>query len=270
VKECLVLYHANCLDGFGAAYAAWKKLGNLADYIPVNYNEDPPNVEGKHIFIVDFSYPRHTMEEMAQAAKSIRVIDHHKTAAEALAGLPYAIFDMNKSGAVLAWEFFNPETAVPSFLHHVQDRDLWKFEYTNTRPICEAARNLYAMDFKTWDAWCTEPDEYTPRLASQGTALLIAFNNDIDKLLDRKHSVSLFGVEGLACNATPKYASELGNQLAKRSGTFGLVYSFDGPTKTWQCSLRSIGDFDVSVLAKEFDGGGHKNAAGFSTPSIIW
>jgi oligoribonuclease NrnB/cAMP/cGMP phosphodiesterase (DHH superfamily) len=29
-------------------------------------------------------------------------------------------------------------------------------------------------------------------------------------------------------------------------------------------SLRSRGDFDVSVIAKAFGGGGHKNAAGFS------
>jgi nanoRNase/pAp phosphatase (c-di-AMP/oligoRNAs hydrolase) len=31
-------------------------------------------------------------------------------------------------------------------------------------------------------------------------------------------------------------------------------------------SLRSIGDFDVSEIAKQYGGGGHKNASGFRLP----
>jgi nanoRNase/pAp phosphatase (c-di-AMP/oligoRNAs hydrolase) len=35
---------------------------------------------------------------------------------------------------------------------------------------------------------------------------------------------------------------------------------------TANCSLRSNGGYDVSVIAKAFGGGGHKNAAGFEVP----
>lgn len=35
----LVLYHANCADGFGAAFAAWLKLGDEAEYVACSYGK---------------------------------------------------------------------------------------------------------------------------------------------------------------------------------------------------------------------------------------
>lgn len=272
-KQILVLYHANCLDGFGAAYAAWRKFGDLADYLPVNYGEAPPDVKGKDVYILDFSYKRDVLLSMDWVVSSLVVIDHHKTAAEDLTGLPFARFDMSKSGCVLAWEYFHGGAPVPLLLLNIQDRDLWKFEMRDTKAACEALRNTVPFDFSAWDPFCRFNDvcrfssEYAD-LVARGKMLLDVFDNDIQNLLPFQHSVSLFGSLGLACNASPKYASELGNKLAERSGTFGLVYFYAGPTNKapgeWRFSIRSIGDFDVSAIAKRFGGGGHKNAAGFS------
>ena len=36
----LVIYHAHCTDGFGAAFAAWMKLGDDAEYVPMQYGQD--------------------------------------------------------------------------------------------------------------------------------------------------------------------------------------------------------------------------------------
>ena len=37
----LIIYHDNCADGFGAAWAAYKKFGaDGAEYLPMNYNAD--------------------------------------------------------------------------------------------------------------------------------------------------------------------------------------------------------------------------------------
>lgn len=71
-------------------------------------------------------------------------------------------------------------------------------------------------------------------------------------------------VSGLAANAPAFLASDLGHELANKSGTFGLVWSMAGDGQI-HCSLRSNGDYDVSAIAKVFGGGGHRNAAGFST-----
>jgi len=273
MASTVIIYHANCLDGFSAAYAAWKKYGESAEYIPANYGEPPPTVTGKVVYILDFSYPRDVLLKLNEEAAFVRVIDHHLTAKEDLAGLDFATFDMEKSGAVLAWEYFHPETRVPMLLYHVQDRDLWQFKLLDTREILEALRNLYPMTFEIWDSWCKAPNAGTnlfqlDKLRSQGKDLMKVFMNDIDDLLGKCHKQTVAYQVGLACNASPKYASELGNQLALKSGTFGLVYHYDGARQEWQCSLRSVGDYDVSKLAQHFGGGGHRNAAGFSVKSI--
>lgn len=269
-KQILVLYHANCLDGFGAAYAAWVQFGDKADYLPVNYGEPPPDVTGKNVYILDFSYKRDILLRMNESAASLLVLDHHKTAEEDLAGSPFARFNMDKSGCVLAWEYFNADAEIPKMLRHIQDRDLWRFDMHYTKPFCEALRNTVPFDFEMWHD-CVRGISYWD-LIKTGEGLLKVFDSDVQNLLPFAHPVRLDGRTGLACNAPPKYASELGNQLAQRSGTFGLVYFYAGPTDNspgeWRCSLRSVGDFDVSEIAKQFGGGGHKNAAGFSTPSL--
>ena len=40
--DIAVLYHAECPDGFGGSFAAWKKFGKTAIYIPVYHDTSPP------------------------------------------------------------------------------------------------------------------------------------------------------------------------------------------------------------------------------------
>lgn len=139
--QITVLYHANCSDGFGAAYAAWKKFGDAATYHAAHYGEEPPDVAGKVVFILDFSYSRDTLKAMIEAASSLTVLDHHKTAQADLEGLPGVYFDMTKSGAVMAWEFFHPDKQVPEFLRYIQDRDLWNWKLPPQQRILSSVLN---------------------------------------------------------------------------------------------------------------------------------
>jgi len=269
MQDAIVIYHADCLDGYGAAYAAWKKFGDSAEYIPAHYGNPPPDVTGKDVYILDFSYPRETLLKMHMRARNLLVIDHHKTAQADLIELPFAKFDMAKSGCVLAWEHFHPEDKIPFGLEFIQDRDLWQFKYDRTRAFCEALRNLVEKSFTDWDSEMDAP--YCNLLAERGEDLLAVFNADIASLAKRAHTAKFVGTEFIACNAPAKYASELGNALAKSTGKPAAIYSYNGATHRWDYSLRSVGEFDVSEIAKYFDGGGHKNAAGFSisgTPDL--
>ena len=135
-----------------------------------------------------------------------------------------------------------------------------------TKEICAALRELYPMNFEVWQD--LDSDQGLDCLLLDGETLTEAFKRDVTDLMKRSCAVVLDGITGAACNATPKYASELGNQLAVQSGTFGLVYCYEGHRQAWDCSLRSVGDFDVSRIAKLYGGGGHRNAAGFSVPRI--
>lgn len=252
-----VLFHANCPDGFGAAYAAWKKFQDDAVYMPVKHGEPLPEIaEGAPVYIIDFAYDRETLIDLAQRHQ-VQVLDHHKTAQADLEGLEFATFDMNQSGAVLAWNYFHPETSLPLLLEYVQDEDLWNWALPQSKEVCTALQ-LYPMDFETWDQLEVET------LKREGTVALRYKQSLIDRLLKRVEFHDIAGYSVPVVN-TPLFASELGNQLCEAypEAAFSASYSdFEGKRK-W--SLRSIGDFDVSEICRQFGGGGHRNASGFST-----
>lgn len=272
----LVIYHGACDDGFGAALAAKLHFGDTAEYVAGFYGQPPPDVAGKDVFILDFSYNRQVMEGLGRAAKSITLLDHHKSAALELAELRLdcdAIiqFDMEHSGAVLAWKFFFGELEVPWLFLFIEDNDLWRFKIPGTRAFIRNLRS-YPQDFKVWSELLDSLEN--PRgqddFVSEGGAQERFFNAQIDFLLlhTKPQEIILGSNRGLAINAPKTFCSDAGHRLAGLSKTFGATYIIQGDG-TVSFSLRSVGDFDVSLIAKLYGGGGHRNAAGFETSKEV-
>jgi hypothetical protein len=255
----IVLYHANCSDGFGAAWAAWQRLGNDATYLPVRHGTPPPELpKGADVYILDFCYARDIILELHGDAHQLRVIDHHRTAEQELAGLDYAIFDNDKSGAVLAWEFFNRDQPVPELLRYVMDRDLWLHELPRSREVF-AGLSSYPMDFHVWSGLDVA------RLADEGVPILRYQEQQVELLCSQVRFENLAGFEVPVVNAAV-FGSEVGAELLKRypDAPFAALY-FDRGDGSRQWSLRSREDFDVSAIARRYQNGGHRQAAGFET-----
>lgn len=261
MSKPIIAYHSPCYDGFGAAYAAWLFFGDNADYIPCSYGKPLPDFEpNRLIYMIDFSGTREEMERLYEhSGKQLIIIDHHKTAEENLKGLPYAHFDMSKSGALLAFEYFDPTVTpwVKQFFHHLSDRDLWEFKLEGTNEV-HAALSCYPYDFKVWNLMANK----LPELIQEGKALLKYRKQLVDNMCKSAYMTMLDGHDVVMCNATCMW-SEVGNELCQLypQAKFAAVFYFDETGKKW--SLRSVGDFDVSEVAKAHGGGGHKNAAGF-------
>jgi oligoribonuclease NrnB/cAMP/cGMP phosphodiesterase (DHH superfamily) len=254
-----VLYHAHCADGFGAAWAAWRRLGGGAVYLPVQHGVPPPSIPEDHeVYVLDFSYPREQIEEMKARFSELRVIDHHRTAEEELSGLDYAIFDVTKSGAVLAWEFFHPGEPAPDLLRYVMDRDLWLHELPRSREVF-AGLSSYPMDFEVWSA--LEID----RLAEEGVTILRYQKELIELVCSQERTEELAGHLVPVVNSSV-FGSEVGEELLKRhpGAPFAAIY-FDRGDGKRQWSLRSRESFDVAEVARRFQNGGHRQAAGFET-----
>ncbi|MGE5946759.1 MAG: DHH family phosphoesterase [Betaproteobacteria bacterium] len=310
-----VLYHADCPDGFGAAYAAWLRFGDGATYRPMHHGQpwEMTEISGHDVFVLDFSFPPETLEAMAGAARRVIQVDHHASARQPWAdrlslegdglerfrhpSLPLeVVFDLDKSGARLAWEHFHPGHPVPLLLRHVEDIDLWRFALEGSRPIARAMR-LLPFEFPAWDELVRQADSAdAPRyvaLRAGGEAIEEFFQTEVERLAHSqlvmparlrgepvdplqalRHGLPTVidgdlawrAVNGLAANANALFASELGNRLAELSGTFGLVWHLaaDGEVKA---SLRSIGTVDVAEIAGRYGGGGHPRAAGFRLPA---
>lgn len=264
----LCIYHANCTDGFGAAWAVndYFRPDGGVELLAASYGDEPPDVTGRTVFIVDFSYKRDVLLRMATSADHITVIDHHKTAKEDLENIELenltVDFDMAQSGAVLAWKYFRV-SAVPLLLQHIQDRDLWQFKISGTREILSAF-NSYDQTLAMWDELILHAS--TAELHHEGAAIERKYQKDLaslDSLVQRgmiaEHEVPVANVNGM-------FASDFGNRmLMANTEPFSATY-YDTP-KGRKFSLRSTDTgVDVSAIAKSFGGGGHRNAAGFFIP----
>lgn len=261
-----VIYHANCDDGFGAAWAARRGFGETdVVFIPAKYGGAPPEVEGHDVFIADFSYPREVLWEMFNKAASIVVLDHHKTAEANLQDLSFCTFDMNRSGARMAWDHLFPGGTPPKLIQYIEDRDLWRFALPDSKAITAWIRS-YPRDFESWDELSSRLDDIDEfNVAVQdGYAVLRSQRMQIERLCENARR-GVIGGHDVPILCSPLYQSELGHELAKGEA-FAAVWTFtsDGG-RAW--SLRSNDQgVDVSEIAKKCGGGGHARAAGFRTP----
>lgn len=268
----ICIYHANCADGFGAAWVVHWFCPDV-EFYAAKHGEPAPDTAGKHVLIVDFSYSLDVLQQMASTALSVLVIDHHKTAQEALAALPQlhpgslerhqlaAVFDMNRSGAGLTWDYFYPDQPRPALINHIEDRDLWRFQLEGTREIMA---NLFShpQDFEVWDGLMAMSVD---TLRAEGAAIERAQQKELrDLLAATQRRMTIAGYDVPAANLPFTKASDAGNIMCAGE-SFAAIY-WDTPEGR-QFSLRSTdAGEDVSAIAKQFGGGGHRNAAGFSVP----
>lgn len=261
--EHLCIYHGNCADGFGAAWAVREALGEITFHAGI-YQMPPPDVTNRDVVIVDFSYKRPVLLEMAKNARSILVLDHHKTAQIDLIDLPENVactFDMNHSGATLAWNHYHDDRECPQLIRHIEDRDLWRFALPHTREI-QATIVSYPYDFEVWDELMARPVQ---ELITEGTAIDRKHLKDIEELLSvGQREMMIGGYRVPVANLPYTLASDAGNAMAK-DNPFAACY-WDTPDGR-VFSLRSTDQgVDVSKIAQQYGGGGHRNASGFKVP----
>ena len=262
-EDVIIIYHAECPDGFGAAFAAWKKFGDQALYIPL-YPRDKPseNLTGKTVYSLDFSFDLEETKALMSKAKSYTLIDHHISAAQVAAIVTQKSFDLNHSGAMLAWQFFHPEKPVPTLLRHIEDNDLWRFQLPNTREIIQAI-HLRKNSFEVWDKIASDLEikEEKEKYIDQGTVLSQASDRQIEKLMENAEVVTFEGYPALMVNS-PMHTSSLGAALSKKMPPLAIIWS--KRKDKILISLRSNGSADVAKLAEKYGGGGHKTASGFA------
>jgi len=272
-------YHSGCPDGFGAAWSVRGAWGDDAYYIARGHEDRVNQNEWNDALVafVDIAPTRDELRELADCAAQVIIVDHHVTARDRLLtdlGLVSELeadghvihFDMNHSGAVLAWQYFRPDEPIPDLLRYVEDQDLWNWALEDSDSI-NAAIASYPRDWETWTRLASEPIE---RLADQGEPILRSNRIEIERRVGHSRPLAIGTRRVEAVNASSN-RSQIGHELAKRAAfgePWGVVYRVEGAEVF--ATLYSIGDFDVSKIAVELGGGGHKNAAGFHVSLERW
>lgn len=264
----LVIYHSNCADGFSAAWCFWHKYGTACDFHPGVYGQEPPDVTGRCVYLVDFSYKRDTVLKMLEAAAHVVLIDHHKTAIDDLASVTSDKFstltDLNRSGATLAWDYLFPNESRPLLLGHVEDRDLWRFKLPGTREI-QAFVFAHEYTFELWDKLMAADQVELLKMTAAGAAIERKHHKDVAELVAVcKRRMVIAGHDVPTASLPYTLTSDAGHLMAQGE-PFAACY---WDTDEHRCfSLRATDDgMDVSEIAAQYGGGGHAKAAGFKVP----
>ena len=281
IKPALCIYHGNCADGFGSAWVVRKYFRDVLhepiDFYAGVYQNPPPDVLGRVVYMVDFSYKADVLTMMAMQASRINVIDHHKTAEAELVSIKYvpkiyAVFDMEKSGAGLTWDTLFPDQPRPELINYIEDRDLWKFKLDKSREV-SAALFSYPYDFDIWDDLMTRDILH---IASEGVVIDRKHFKDIEELLNVVvRPMVIGGYTVPVANLPYTMGSDSGHILCnwdfRGAKPPFAAYYYDTPEGR-NFGMRSIeGGADVSEIAKKYGGGGHKHAAGFGeSPSLMY
>ena len=264
-KSPAIVYHKGCLDGFGGAYVFYLKYGLTVEYFQGVYQEfDITPLFGREVYFVDFSVSADDIAILLSKGCKITVLDHHRTAIEALSGIQHPNFinkcDMQRSGCILAWQHCFPGKSIPGVFLHIEDRDLWKFSIEGTREVTSALYSL-RMNFQTW----SEEAFQISKLKEIGVHLLRQQENSIRSILAAStRSIRIHGIDTTLVNCPHMFTSELSNLILEEDKEILYIVTYYDTRSSRKFSLRSRGDFDVSKIAQEFGGGGHPAAAGFS------
>lgn len=294
----LIIYHGKCADGIVAAWACWKRWGDGLRYAACNYGHTPPygEVFDCNVLIVDFSFPAEQLEGMVEAgAKSIVILDHHKTAQAALEPFRFresspgavsasdltgmlhdleemrmppivAIFDMDRSGARMAWDFAMPRRPIPRLVELAERYDLWRFQpgTMDHAELLHLAIQSGPMTIERMDSLSAALDEGDGPLI-EGAAIYDWRAQLIEEIAGRAHYRTVADVPGVIAVECPySLVSAVGHHLLDKhpDAPFAAMSVTGEHSVTW--SLRSHDDrMDVSEVAKGMGGGGHRNAAGF-------
>lgn len=292
------LYHSNCPDGIGGAYPFWKanrfrltteRTSDCFVLWGVKYGEKYPAdlVRGKRIVIVDFCYSRDEIVEMCAIATSILILDHHDTAKRELEGLEVEnlsyVFDMNRSGAQIAWDFCEGRVTTgkplmmesqhtpkrPWFIEIIADRDLWKWEIPDSKEIGKA---LYHGGWYTWEKMLDlessdDPKGDREKFLIEGTTLIALENKEIDYVVGTSVAAEFHGHRVRMATCNPNIRSEVGNRLAvSPDAEFAVIWRYDFATDQWWISLRGAEGCTIPLnkLCETYSGGGHPKACGFA------
>lgn len=263
-KPIIIIYHADCSDGFGGAWAAWKKFGDKAEYIGVQPSSEPiVRLKNKEIYLIDVNYKAKSLKKLMSNNKRVTGIDHHISGRESTLMTEKYSFNNNHSGAVLAWKYFHTKQPIPKILAHIEDTDLWKFKIKNTKEIF-AYLDLFDFNFQLWNRLAAEIENVKTwkKCLELGSTVLKYENKLVKRMINQNAELVEFeGYKTLAVNS-PNFSSQIGDGLVKILPPIAIIWS-ERKGKII-VSLRSDGSVDVSALAKKHGGGGHKAASGFS------
>ena len=277
----IVCYHKNCPDGIGGLWVA-----NHYQEIPIHYplpageNPEIDQLEEKRILFVDVCPQVHFILSTIHTAKKITILDHHKTSKEMVdtivrENIPNleVVFDMERSGARIAWDYFFPASPCPFFIQYIEDKDLWKWKLEFSQEINFALQDH--LNLKEFTCFFQQEKTSFQTLLKEGEALKEK-NDEKIKLISSQAIKGSFHCDEqtyhvmIVENADRSLTSDVGNYLCESYPEIDFaVITFQKP-EYYSVSLRGIKGKcpDLSKIAEHYGGGGHESSSGMRVTDL--
>lgn len=261
MSKPVVIYHGGCMDGFGAAWAAWKVFRDKASYIPSNYGDPvPEEVNNNEVFLLDYSYREDVLYDIFSRCNRLVIIDHHKTTEHYVKQFTGSIHDVNHSGAMLSWDYFHGKFNAPKLIQYIEDHDLYTFKLEKSREINDWIYSL-PFDFQTYEFASVSLENNFKTIYKEATVISRYKEKVIDEICKNSQLTWFCGYMVPVVN-TPFLQSDVGHKLCLKYPDAEFSVSYYDKEDIRNFSLRSI-NFDVTKITSQFNGGGHEHAAGF-------
>lgn len=279
----VIIYHRDN-DGCCAGAIAFRKLSGATPKssldrsierdikcISMNYNEPFPFDKirkNEIVIIVDFSLnSTEDWERLFEITTKVTWIDHHKTVLEAgkhdIASKLSGIRSISKSACELTWEYFYPNEEATRIVKCVGDYDMWAFKCSETWDLYYG---LMSENIKPespfWDIHLVNyyGTEFFNLLLEKGRVIEVSEKARCRTLIEATGFYADFEGHRCICVNSPLTGARVFDSVDKKTFDIMSIYYHDGSMFVISIYSDSV---DVSKIANIYNGGGHKNAAGF-------
>ena len=272
-KKVVGIYHKDCSDGAAAAAVLLKKFSDVKLF-PLGHSFTEKDLSLIHketvaradIYLLDIALIAEKLVEILDENNNIVILDHHIGAKEKMQQLADRhknityIFDNNKSGVSLAWNYFFPDKEPPEIIKYIEDSDLWKFKYGNDTKYAANYLSMYANSPETLSRFF---DENIKEIKENGKIITEYTDIQIDRLLRDTGNITLRIGEFItpAYNII-SYESPIGNKISEARGVAAVMFFIKGNSVKFSIRSKDGQNPSALELAKLLGGGGHQNSAG--------
>jgi len=289
-----VIYHKKCPDGFTGFFLLHQsklihKNAKIMPDIP-SAKQLPPDIQG-HVIIIDVAYKKYVLEQIINKAESVLFIDHHITIRDDVLELEKkykhkfkSIYNQNKSGATLMWEFLYPKKKHPYFIDLIEDNDTgtWKLPHIKDfvagfsvnyelKPTYENINKFKSLFRKSTINNLIKNgkiyNQYKKYMVNENSTRVSIEKFPSQKIYNEYNT--FFEKPGqykiaVYCGSGCPNATDLADKILKDTNCdFFISWVLNLDKKEYVLTLRSE-KIDVGNIAKLFNGGGHVGAAAFS------
>jgi oligoribonuclease NrnB/cAMP/cGMP phosphodiesterase (DHH superfamily) len=260
-------------------YKRQKEVDGCIDnncYIEINYDKDLPLdvlKRNEEVYILDFHIQDDDeFRQLQEVTANITLIDHHKTTIEHREKHPELYenitcnLDTRYSGCELTWMYIYPHDPIPQAVKLISDMDRWVWDYPKTLGFTVGMK-LYPH--QPWDdIWdellVSEADDKISSIVSQGETCAKYSDMISDDYCQSYGWETEF--EGHKAFAQGMYRGG-SKAFGKRIKQYPLCLSYEFVGDKWIVGLYSE-TIDVSEIAVNHGGGGHKDASGFTCEEL--